>query len=222
MVHGINFGIQYVVQLSDVKYDYYNDILPLCTKLRYMVTYNKELNQLILFNKEWENKKRIKNYALFSDFVNNMLAYEYNREIKYKNIKELFDIGNCVEVIIYYYSTHLKNNGIRKDISRFSNDEWLAINKRNGEINEIIKNKLNYISQDILAERNEIFNWINLYNFYIDIDEESRNEIIKKENDLVDVQLTDEEKEIIDIIHNYPLFEGKIKFEGNILFKNFC
>ncbi len=80
MVHGYNIGVRYVLKLNK-KIDYFDDILPLCTRVRKMIDLTNDDYKIIIFNQNILEKrfdsKLAKEYPEFTRVIfNHLYCYE--------------------------------------------------------------------------------------------------------------------------------------------------
>ena len=85
MVHGINYGIQYAIHLNK-SIDLYDDLLPICSTVRKMLTLNKENNIItILSLSELKNRfDEIPESTIYSKALN-IIEFESNSNLRITN-----------------------------------------------------------------------------------------------------------------------------------------
>ena len=73
------YGVRYIIKLNK-HVDWYNDILPLCIKLKQMVSYDLSRNIIIVYNKPFNETKYLNN-PLFLDALYYSLYCKCNEEL---------------------------------------------------------------------------------------------------------------------------------------------
>jgi hypothetical protein len=194
MVHGTNYGVQYIIKLNK-EIDLYDDLLPICSHVRTMLKILPDQKICILhyntldkrFRENEESKKLIS--SLFSE-------YSSIRERNDTN-KDLF-----IYLDVYNYSKFVKD---KKNLTPLSKQEILNI--------ESMYKKL--LDSEIYLKEidDEIIRLKDLLKIqYIISDNEYYQKIIEIEKNITNIQLTKEEELLIDIVIKHPKLEGLIEY----------
>lgn len=215
MVHGTTYTVRYIIKLKN-HIDYYDDLLPICSANRKMFKLINHNHQylLIVFD-ENDLGKRFDSKPNIREYHNIMSSIEYSGT---KNSEEInYERENINYWQAYMYSSKVKilvdNNFIPDKVY---SDEEITELKAKG--NEIIK-KLNALLQcsysdeywnledelekiKFIIKRNPIFS------------PNTKNEIIELENELSTIELTEEEKLILEKVKSDPKIAENIEVEG--------
>jgi hypothetical protein len=203
MVHGINFGVRYIITLNK-KIDYYDIFLPICTLLRRMISIIDDNKIVILDNNILE--KRFSKLPLVNEYVENLQLFKYHRQ----------DDIDLKWVDVYKYSSKIKF--LKSDIIKTEEE----IDEYREKV-EIIKKKYDN-NIHLMAPKNEIIEYDNMVELI------ELNEIVHHENyfncikdleqKITNVELDNNEIELINKIKAISLLDGLIEDEGFELMSN--
>lgn len=105
----IKYGIRYIIKLSKFV-DWYNDILPLCIKLKQMVSYDINRNIIIVYNKIFDHSLYSEN-PLFNDAINYSIYFKCNEKIAETNFNDLEIMNNRLnEIYNTYYHVEMPDD----------------------------------------------------------------------------------------------------------------
>jgi len=208
MVHGNYYSVEYYIYLSK-PLDYFDDILPICSDIRYLFEGMYSNNGLKIFD-----------YQKFSSrFLKSDVRGEYIKscdKISYENLKDRVkyaELFKYFDVKIYNKNKYDIESGIIKKIDI---EEFYKLEKRFREL-YIITYTSNDYSQELYKEMNEISKILDIQR--IIIDDKYHEEIKMLESQIVDIELLDDEKEMLNKILNHPKLKGLIVKHG---FELFC
>ena len=209
MVHGDYFGINYIIYLTK-PIDLYNDLLPICTSNRHMLTLINPTKISIFtptrFDKRLNSKEMSSFISAFYELQNNC----YSKTNALKN-RQLFP-----DLYIYYdvllYSTIIKCRSI----------EMISINKL-----DIMKTRYNEL--EIMLNNDTCNYGSNEYKLYFDelkllrktieiqtiiCDKEYLQKIIDIEEKITNISLTDEEAMLIKNVESHATINNIIETSG--------
>lgn len=223
MVHGFDYAVQYEIKLIN-SVDLYEIILPICSELRTMLKYNiteiDKINKLIIIPHN-NLKKRFEEKEYTRPYIHSRSSIRYNGSTvdrinnsdiyKYYDVKVYSDyVNNKTKlpepISIEMYKT-LENkynyliNMYEEDvdyITKYSEEERLGFNKQRIELDNILK------IQRILLN-------IDYY-----------NEISKIYENLINIELTTYEIELINKVLLHPSLNGLIFNHGLCLVDYYC
>ena len=184
MVHGTNYGVQYIIKLNkDI--DLYDDLLPICSHVRTMLKILPDKKICIL------------PYTLLDKRF-------YEKEESKKLISSLFSEREDKNIYldVLYYSINIKG---KKNLIPTSREEILQL--------ELIKNKLLDSETYSKEINNEIIRLTKILKIqHIISDNEYYQKIIELERKITNIELTNEEKTIIHKVISHPKLEGLLEY----------
>jgi hypothetical protein len=207
MVHGNFYSVQYEIHLTK-QLDLYNDILPICSSIRCMLTYVN--NKIILISRnQLDNRYTKKPMATSYACALDTIEYEYNNKI-FTREKEptMFEYKD-----VWTYANKIKNQDTPIIISTVELDK---LNNRLKEIQNIYDNqtcvepKPNF--SELSLEYNQIVQTIQCQ--FVLANPEYYEKIISIEQELTNIELTQEEIDLIKSVETHPTLAGLIKFSG--------
>ena len=208
MVHGNYYGVQYEIYLSK-KLDLFNDVLPICIDVRKMISLekidkNSDGYKLVIIPYK-ELDKRFEKRELFDKYVRSLDEISYDRGVTRKTHPELFKYYD-----VKIYSQHVKHS---EEIEPFTAEMFQKLENKVEELtNKCYSDDYweKYSSEErqkIDSERNFLMGVLKVQRIIQNKD--YFEEIKKIERELTDIELTDEEKELI----NKVLSDVKIDFD---------
>jgi hypothetical protein len=197
MVHGTNIGLQYIF-IVDREIDYYNDILKISMDIRKKL-FEKNSKSFIIFqinefDKRFYESKHGKKYI-------NALNKIYALNIEYDGEKYPEDF--------LYYDVMIYNKEKHNYHKILSFDEF---NQLKNEFENLKNDSDNYFNKKTYDKIKELKNEIDIQRIFID--SKYFEQVKKIENELINIELTDEEKEIIKKIEEHSLFHFDVKWHG--------
>ena len=216
MVHGNWYSARYEIYLTK-PLDLYNDILPICSSVRYMLKYVQMVKdgideyKLIIIDTENLNKRFItrpiaKSYACALDTI----EYSYNdKTVTRENEPTMFEYQD-----VFTYANKIKHQDAPVIMSTMELDD-LTIRLK--EIQNILNaggrdKKSENDSNALTLEYNQLFKTKQIQT--IIVNPEYYNKIISMEQELTNIELTQEELDLIKAVENHPTLDGLIKFSG--------
>jgi predicted small metal-binding protein len=196
MVHGTNYGLQYIF-MADRDIDYYDDILKISIDIRKKL-FEKNSKSFIIFNTT-EFDKRLYNLDHGKKYINALNNIEYNMSVSRETNPEYF----------LYYDVVVYNKEKHNYLTILSLEK---INKLKLELELLNHENNNYYDQNTYKTIQKLKNKIDIQN--IISNEEYYKKVKQIENELIDIKLTDEEKEIIKKIVNHKLFHFDVTWHG--------
>jgi hypothetical protein len=211
MVHGTNYGVQYVIYL-DKEVDFFNDILSICMDVRHMIEYVKMSNanksKLILFS-DTRFDERFSTIPLAKKYVSCLTEHSYSYIAKNPDVKK-------------YQDVKMYNNSIKYSEK---------VDPYTEEMYDTLKNKIQELTNLYSLLQQESEDYSNMSKIRTELiqlsDKQSIQDFIKNkayseeikeiEKDITNIELTDEEKDIISRIINHPKLEGKYSAHGMML-----
>ena len=194
MVHGTNYGVQYIIKLNkDI--DLYDDLLPICSSVRSMIKIIP--NQKICILPYNTLDKRFGENVYSTKLISSLFSeYRSFRERNDAN-KDLF-----IYLDIYNYSKFVKDE---KNLTPLSKQEILDI--------ELMYKKLlndETYSKDVHDNIIKLTDLLKIQ--YIISDSDYYQKIIEMEKNITNIQLTEQEKILIDTVMKHPKLEGLIEY----------
>jgi hypothetical protein len=202
MVNGTNYGIHFVVRFLQPM-DTFDDFLPLCISLRKMLRQVDSTTVCILEAPSLD--ARVGGCEEFSKYVE--AQFLLRRESRITRDIEKFQT-EYMYYDVYVYSTRMKG----RSLVIITEEEFLAMKARLCEIN---KKLMDFDYTITKAEMDEFQQLIKMYEIQsILCNPAYLQKIVEVEGRLTDICLTDEEKQMIDVVKSHPLLEGKIESYG--------
>ena len=201
MVHGNYYSVQYEIHLTK-SFDLYNDILPICSNIRFMLKYVG--NKIILIStsqldKRYITKPMAKSYACALDTIeggyNNVTREKEPTMFEYKDV--------------WTYANKIKNQDTPIIISPMEFDE---LKNRLKEIQNILDKTSKIDFSELTLEYNKIFKIIQIQT--VMTNPEYYEKIVSMEQELTNIELTQEEMDLIKSVETHPTLAGLIKFSG--------
>lgn len=212
MVHGTNYQIRYIIHLKN-QIDLYDDFLPICIAERNMfeILDNKTI---VIFNHK----------DLYERYYSNEIAKTFESKLStvYYGKKTKTQLEEEAQNLKYYYallySSELKiiNKNNYNTTKIYTLDEITEFHNRIQEINKIQygPNQHNLTEDEIkqlLTEKNKIYEIIRNNPIF---EPSTGPEIIDIERQLTNIELTNEEKEMIERIKSNECIKSNIEAEG--------
>lgn len=202
MVHGNYYSVEYYIYLSK-PLDYFNDILPICKDIRYLIP--------LIDN----NRLKVFDYNRFgAKFQHSDIRQKYIASLDEISYQHLKDRDKDAELFKYYdvkiynkYKYDIKS-GVIKKVER---EEFNKLEKRFRELYRIIYTEDNY-TPEYYKEMKEINNILDVQR--IIIDDKYHEEIKMMESEIIDIEISDEENQLITKILNHPILEGLVVRTG--------
>jgi len=216
MVHGTNYGVQYVIYL-DEEVDFFNDILPICMDVRHMIEYVKMSNanksKLILFS-DTTFYERFSTIPLAKKYVSCLTEHSYSYIDKTSDVKKYQDVKMYNNSIKYSEKvdpyTEEMYDTLKNKIQELTNLYSLLQQESEDYSKEDYSNMSKIRTELIqLSDKQSIQDFIKNKAYF--------EEIKEIEKDITNIELTDEEKDIISRIINHPKLEGKYSAHGMML-----
>lgn len=210
MVHGNFYGIQYEIHLSK-SLDLYDDILPICSQVRSMLTYDEQKQKIIVidykkFNKRFESKPLALKYASSLDTA----AYNktYVNELPEDKVKE---INEFKDVRTYSNLIKHKDSDLIKPLDPKA---FLELKARYDELNIKAKEVEFWLNsnKDQYIELSKLDSIIQIQS--IVADSEYLKKITNLEQELCTIELEQNETDLIKLIESHPKLEGIISYSG--------
>jgi|LakMenEpi03Aug12_release.lakeMendotaPanAssembly.Ray.scaffolds.fasta_scaffold1036841_1 hypothetical protein len=205
MVHGTNYGVQYVIYLNE-EVDFFNDILPICINVRHMIEYSKNLkkSKLVIFS---DNNfyKRFSAIPHAIKYVSCLTEQSYNYSSNNPDADKYRDVK-------------LYNNSIKysEKVELYTEEMYQALtNKIQGltDLYQLLQSQGEY--SELQSIRSELLPLRDILKIQdITKNKEYYEEIKEIEKDITNIELTDEEKDIISRVLNHPNLEGKYTGHG--------
>ena len=215
MVHGNWYSVRYEIYLTK-PLDLYNDILPICSSVRYMLKYVQMVKdgideyKLIIIDTENLNKRFItrpiaKSYACALDTI----EYSYNdKTVTRENEPTMFEYQD-----VFTYANKIKHQNAPVIMSTMELDD---LKIRLKEIRDILDKQSDKKSENdfkaLTLEYNQLFKTKQIQP--IIANPEYYNKIISMEQELTNIELTQEELYLIKAVETHPSLAGLIKFSG--------
>jgi hypothetical protein len=213
MVHGTTYTVRYVIKLKN-SIDYYDILLPICSanKKMFELINNNEETLLVVFG-EKDLKKRFDQKPNIEEYHRLMISV--NRYgIKSKEENE-YEKANMKYWHAHMYSSCVKFNVNNKFIPEkvYSDEEITELRAKGNEIVTKL-NKLSYNADehwDLESELNKIKYIIKINPIF---NPNTKQEIIDLESELSTIELTDEEKIILENVKSNTHIAENIESEG--------
>ena len=215
MVHGNWYSSRYEIYLTK-PLDLYNDILPICSSVRYMLKYIKmkkddvdEYKLIIIdtekLNKRFTTRPISKSYACAIDTI----KYDYNKQITREKEPTMFEYQD-----VFTYANKIKHQNAPVIMSTMELDDLkIRLKEISGILDAGLCDKKSEIDVNVLQlEYNKIFKTIQIQP--IIANPEYYNKIISMEQELTNIELTQEELYLIKAVETHPSLAGLIKFSG--------
>jgi hypothetical protein len=220
MVHGTTYTVRYVIKLKN-PIDYFDVLLPICSANRKMFELINKNNQTLLvvfgekdLDKRFNSKPNVREYyELISSIEYSGTKTKEGIEYERKNIK--------------YWQAHMYSSRLKLLVDdKFIPDKVYSdeeITKLKAKGNEII-NKLNALSHnsneywDLESELHNIEYIIKSNPIFSPT---TKDEIIEFEKELSTIELTDDEKIILEKVKSDPNISSNIEAEGFQLYSYF-
>ena len=205
MVHGTTYTVRYLLKLKN-PIDYYDDLLPICMANRKMFELLDDKTIVVLGEKDLG--KRFDNNPLARQFYEAISNIEYSGS-KTKEERE-FDDKNRKYFHALIYSSELKiiNKSNYDTTKIYSLEELNAMKQRHNEINKIFysNNKLtDKEDKELMEEMGKIGKNLRYGPIFCP---ETSQEIIDIERELTDIELTEEEKQLIERVKSMLLVKS--------------
>ena len=217
MVHGNWYSARYEIYLTK-PLDLYNDILPICSSIRYMLKYIQmgkdgiDGYKLIIIDtanldKRFTTRPIANSYACALDTI----------EYSYKTVTREKDPTMFEYQDVFTYANKIKHQNQEDNLFIPIKKEQLEELKiRLEEIIDVsagLRDKKSEIDVNVLQlEYNKIFKTIQIQ--LIIANPEYYNKIISMEQELTNIKLTQEELDLIKAVETHPSLAGLIKFSG--------
>jgi hypothetical protein len=217
MVHGNWYSARYEIYLTK-PLDLYNDILPICSSIRYMLKYIQmgkdgiDGYKLIIIDTD-KLDKRFTTRPIANDYACALDTIEYS----YKTVTREKDPTMFEYQDVFTYANKIKHHYQEDNLFIPIKKEQLEELKiRLEEIIDVsagLRDKKSEIDVNVLQlEYNKIFKTIQIQP--IIANPEYYNKIISMEQELTNIELTQEELDLIKAVETHPSLAGLIKFSG--------
>jgi len=158
----IKYGIRYIIKLKEFV-DWYNDILPLCIKLKQMVTYDINRNVIILFDKIFDHSLYIDN-PLFNEALYYSLYIKPNKKIIESNIIDLEIMNNRLnEIYNTYYYVEMPHDIAEEYYELYSYATYYNIIRNNQRFDNICNLEKEMSEYHLNSDEREVINTIKEY-----------------------------------------------------------
>jgi hypothetical protein len=210
MVHGNNYGIEYVIFLEK-PIDYFDDFLPICIDTRKMFKLDK-----VRRNSDFYKLVIINNSDLDNRFSQREHIQKYMRSLDYISYNHLKDRTTHPEEFKYYdvkmYNKYIKYSDDIESLPVFSQTQLEQLEQKMNELTNKY-NEDDYWEKYTSEERKNFDIERQLLNEVLIIqriikDPDYFTEIKQIYNELTNIELTQEEKQTIDKVLNHPKLEG--------------
>ena len=204
MVHGNYVGVHYIIYLSR-PIDQYDDLLPICISARKMLSfYKNDPTKIRVFGYEKFNtrfQKSVESQKITKAILE--LSYSHIDMSKKKEYPELFLYND-----VYVYSEKIKG----KNVIVVSKETYLEMEERLDFLLSKLKNDELSI-EDECGELSNLKKELTIQRIIYDT--EYLQKVIDIEKNVIDeIELTAEQKEMIEIIPTHPKLEGLIQKIG--------
>ena len=158
----IKYGIRYIIKLK--KYvDWYDDILPLCIKLKQMVSYDMNRNIIIVYTKDFDHSKYISN-PLFNDALYYSIYCKSNEKLANQNINDLIQMNTRLNEIYHtYYHVNMPNDVLEEYYELYPYAMYYNIIKNNENFNNICELEKKMSNFELSYHEKEVINIIKEY-----------------------------------------------------------
>jgi len=220
MVHGNYYGVQYEIYLNK-ELDLFDDVLPICIDVRKMISLEKinknseQYNLVIIpyreLDKRFETKEHIRKYMRSLDEIS------YNHKITRKSNPEEFKYYD-----VKIYAQHIKYS---EELEPYKDEMFEKLEKKLEELSSKYneddywekysseERKAFDIERGILMDVLKVQRIIRNKDYY--------EEIKQIEQELTDIELTDEEGELIIKILTHPKLQDSVLSHGINLIDGF-
>lgn len=197
MVHGTTYTIRYLLRLKN-PIDYYDDLLPICIANRKMFKLLDD-RTIIIFDEKDLGKR----------FDNKPLSIEYAKAIN-NELDE--DINNKKYFHAYVYSSEIKivNNTNYDTTKIYTKEEFNVMKLRHKEIDKLFWANNNLTDEDLKQLEQELRDISNILRYAPIFDHITGPEISEIERQLTNIELTDEEKKIIERVKSASCIKSTI------------
>ena len=209
MVHGDYFGINYIIHLTK-PIDLYNDLLPICSSNRHMLTLINPTKISIFIPTRFDKRLNSKEMSSFISAFYELQNKCYAKTNALKNRQLFPDLYLYYDVLLY--STIIKG----RTIEIITNEELDIMKTRYNELENMINNgTYNYGSN----EHKLCFDELKLLRKTIEIqtiicDKEYLQKIIDTEEKITNISLTDEEAMLIKSVESNAVIKENIETSG--------
>ena len=216
MVHGNNYGIEYVIFLEK-PIDYFDDFLPICIDTRKMFKLDKVRRNSVFYK-----LVIINNSDLDNRFAKREHIQKYMRSLDYISYNHLKDRTTHPEEFKYYdvkmYNKYIKYSDDIESLPVFSQTQLEQLEQKMNELTNKY-NEDDYWEKYTSEERKNFDIERQLLNEVLIIqriikDPDYFTEIKKIYDELTNIELTEEEKQIINKVLTHPNLEGNISNHG--------
>lgn len=214
MVHGNYYGVQYEIYLNK-EISLWDDVLPICSYVKKMLTlekvkgYKDKYKLVVIPYNDFD--KRLKNNDEIYCYIHSVEIIKNNSELdreKHKEDYKYYDVA--------FYKDNIKH--AKYDLNILDEDLYNKLESNINKIKEIIKSDKywkDYSMEDKVKFDEDRLNTIkNLRIQRIIRNPEYLKEIKEIEQNITNIELTDREKEIINMIINHPNLKGTIESHG--------
>ena len=216
MVHGDYFGINYIIHLTK-PIDLYNDLLPICSSNRHMLTLINPTKISIFIPTRFDKRLNSKEMSSFISAFYELQNKCYAKTNALKNRQLFPDLYLYYDVFIY--STTIKG----RSFEIITNDELDIIKTRYNELEIMLNNDTcNYGSNEYKL----CFDELKLLRKTIEIqtiicDKEYLQKIIDIEEKITNISLTDEEAMLIKSVESNTVIKEIIETSGFEMIKEY-
>ena len=214
MVHGNWYSVRYEIYLTK-PLDLYNDILPICSSIRYMLKYIQmgkdgiDGYKLIIIDtanldKRFTTRPIANSYACALDTI----EYSYKTVTREKE-PTMFEYQD-----VFTYANKIKHQDSPVIMSTMELDNLkIRLKEISGILDAGLCDKKSEIDVNVLQlEYNKIFKTIQIQPILVN--PEYYEKIISMEQELTNIELTQEELDLIKAVETHPTLAGLIKFSG--------
>lgn len=221
MVHGTDYGVQYEIYLNK-ELDLYNDILSICIDLRKMIKFEKidkysDQYKLVIIPYSELDKRLSKNNQVYEyiNCVNKITTNGYR--ILRRDHPEIYKYYD-----VYFYKKNIKH---MEFVEPYTKEEFELCEQQLDELRDISLSAdfyLNYSDEQMKKISHKKYDLEKIVNIQRIISNSKYFEEIKSiEQDLTNIEITDEEKELVDKVLKHPKLEGSIKWYGINLIESY-
>ena len=210
MVHGNYYGVQYEIYLNK-ELDLFNDILPICIDVRKMISLEKHSNQYKLviipyreLDERFEKREHVRKYMGSLDEI----SYDHRKTRKtHPDLFKYYDVKIYKNSLKYYKFPEPYTQEELKECEKCFDDLLDIYNSEDfwDKYSSDERNEFNK-KQITLRETLNIQRIISNPEYF--------EEIKEIERELTDIELTEEEKELVQKVLSHPKLEGAIEFNG--------
>jgi hypothetical protein len=203
MVHDYYYGVYYIIVLTQ-PIDYYDDLLPICIANRHDLK-ERGKNKICIFNERIFDKRLCKEEmtsfksAMF-ELNFNSLRYNHTSPTCRDTLTDLYVNYDC-----FIYSNFIKHNNIEVMSDEEFDNLTLKYENFNNEGGKDMSNDEYLIAHHELNKSFLIQTVLKNKNF---------DKVVELEKKLTNIELTEEEKTLINNIVSHPKLNGIIKYHG--------